>query len=149
MASITTRWAAVVVSLAASAATGRADDPKAGAPPENKLIGTWKLVAVKYDGKERKVSDRDTRIKHITPTQFVWLNYDKDGKVDMALGGPYTLTGEKYEETPEYGVGSVLTAYKGKVQSFTWKVEGDKWYHTGKLSSGLTIDEVWERVEKK
>jgi len=147
MASITTRWAAVVVSLAASAATGRADDPKAGAQPENKLVGSWKLVAVKYDGKEHKFSDRTTRIKHVTPTQFAWLNYDKDGKVDMALGGLYTLNGEKYEEIPEYGVG--FAAYIGKVQSFTWKVEGNKWYHTGKLSSGLLIDEVWERVEKK
>lgn len=38
---------------------------------------------------------------------------------------------------------------KSKAQTFTCKVEGNKWYDNGKLSNGLTIDEVWERVEKK
>jgi hypothetical protein len=33
--------------------------------------------------------------------------------------------------------------------SFECKVEGAKWYHNGALSSGLTIEEVWERVEPK
>ena len=47
------------------------------------------------------------------------------------------------------GVGDVLQMLKGKPQSFECKVEGNKWYHTGKLSTGLTVEEVWERVEKK
>jgi hypothetical protein len=38
---------------------------------------------------------------------------------------------------------------KGKAQTFKWKVEGNRWHHTGKLDKGPTIDEVWERVEKK
>jgi hypothetical protein len=79
----------------------------------------------------------------------MWASYDKDGKVDAALGGPYTLKGNKYEEVPEYGVGTVLDDLKGKPQSFSWKVEGNKWYHNGKLSSGLVLEEVWERVENK
>jgi hypothetical protein len=76
-------------------------------------------------------------------------DYDKDGKVDAALGGPYTLKGDKYEETPEYGIGDVLELLKGKPQSFECKVEANKLHQNGKLSSGLTIEEVWERVEKK
>ena len=40
-----------------------------------------------------------------------------------------------------------LHGLKGKPQSFTWKVEGNKWLHSGTLSSGATIEEVWERVE--
>jgi len=28
-------------------------------------------------------------------------------------------------------------------------VEGAKWYHNGALSSRLTIEEVWGRMEKK
>jgi hypothetical protein len=37
-------------------------------------------------------------------------------------------------------------AYGPKAQ---WKVEENKWYHTGKLSTGLTIENAWERVKKK
>lgn len=32
---------------------------------------------------------------------------------------------------------------KGKTHAFTCKVEGNKWYHIGKLATGLTIEEVW------
>src|SRR5438270_540656 len=90
-----------------------------------------------------------THLKHVTPTQFMWASYDGEGKVEAALGGGYTLKGDSYVETPEYGVGDVLGQLKGKPQAFKWKVEGNKWHHTGKLSSGLTIEEVWERVERK
>jgi hypothetical protein len=173
MANIATRWAAVVVSLAACAATGRADDPKGGARPENQLVGTWKLVSAKYGGSQSTLPERVTTLKpvtptqngwsgsmllpdlrvttlkHVTPTQFMWASYDTDGKVTRAAGGGYTLKGEAYEETPEYGFGLDFVGLKGKVQSFTWKVEGNKWYHAGKLNNRLTIEEVWERVEKK
>jgi len=91
----------------------------------------------------------DTMVKHVTATQFMWATYDKDGKVTRAAGGDYTLKGEVYEETPEYGISSDFDEIKGKAQTFKWKVEGNKWYHKGELSNGLTIDEVWERVEKK
>ncbi len=149
MASITTRWAAVVVSLAACAATGRADDPKAGARPENQLVGTWKLVSAKYGGSKSTLPERFTTLKHVTPTQFMWASYDKDGKVTRAAGGGYTLKGDTYEETPGYGTGSDYSVVRARTHTFTWKVEGNKWYHTGKLSGGLTIEEVWERDERK
>jgi hypothetical protein len=79
----------------------------------------------------------------------MWAIYGADGKVEDVLGGSVAIKGDGYVETPEYGTGTVLEQLKGKPQTFTWKVEGNKWYHTGKLSSGLTIEEVWERVEKK
>jgi hypothetical protein len=37
----------------------------------------------------------------------------------------------------------------GKTHSFTCKIEGDRWFHNGKLASGLTIEEVWEREDPK
>src|SRR5204863_2798541 len=102
----------------------------------------------KYGGQDTPL-EGNTRLKHVTPTQYMWVSYDADGKVDEALGRTYTLRGQSYEETPEYGVGDVLQMLKGKPQSFECKVEGNQWYHTGKLSTGLTVEEVWERVEKK
>src|SRR5215475_2172731 len=148
---------AVLVSMVALAAftsftSGRStadDSKKAQAMTENKLIGTWKQVKAKFGGNDAKLPDGNTQLKHITSTQFMYVDFDKDGKVIDAFGGPYTLKGEKYEETLEYGVGDVFKILKGKPQSFACKVEGDKWYHNGTLSNGLTIEEVWERVDAK
>lgn len=147
----------VLVSLVAVAAfttftSGRstADAPKkAEAKTENKLVGTWKMVKAKFGSKDFKIPEGNTQIKHITPTHYMFVDFDKDGNVFDARGGPYTLKGDRFEATPEYGLSENFNVLKGKPQSFTWKVEGNKWYHNGTLSSGLTIEEVWERVEKK
>jgi hypothetical protein len=128
---------ALAVSLAATDAL--AEEPK----QENKLLGTWRLLS-------NTIPEGYTEVKHVTPVQFMWALYDKDGKVVNALGGSYTLKGDTYEEVPEYGVSeNLLKALKGKPQSFKWKIEGNKWHHSGTLSIGQTIEEVWVRVEKK
>ena len=77
-------------------------------------------------------------VKHVTPTQFMWAMYDQDGTVTRAAGGGYTLKGEEFK-----------ALLKGKTHPFKWKIEKNRWHHSGKLGTGLTIDEVWERVEKK
>ena len=128
-----------------AAAAAPADEPK----PAHPLVGTWKCVSAKYGGEEVKRPEGYTQLKHVTPAQFMWALYDGEGKVVAALGGSYTLKGNEYVEMPEYGMGSGLDQLKGKPQAFTWKVEGTKWHHTGKLSTGLSIEEVWVRVERK
>jgi hypothetical protein len=139
-------WVAVAFAVTRSVAD---ESEKAEAQRETKLIGTWKLVSAKYGGREFKFPEGTTMVKHVTPAQFMWASYDNDGKVARAAGGQYTLKGEVYEETPEYGISDDFDVIKGKAQTFKWKVDGNKWFHSGKLSNGLTIDEVWERVEKK
>jgi hypothetical protein len=113
--------------------------------PANKLIGTWKMVSAKYGGSEFAFPEGTTTIKHVTPSHFMWASYDKEGIVSRSAGGTYVLKGEAYVETPEYGISSDFDTIKGKNQEFTWKVDGNKWLHNGKLSNGLTIEEVWER----
>ena len=139
--------------LALVVATPRTSaDEKGEAKTPNRLVATWKRLSAKYGGQESKLPEGMTEVKHVTPTQFMWAIYDKDGKVLAALGGTYTLKGDEYVETPEYGVGRILDQLKGKPQVFRWKVEGNKWFHNGKVSNGQTmqtIEEVWERVEKK
>jgi len=142
MTTIAARCLLVLAGL--TALTAVAEEPKA----ENKLVGTWKQVSAIYDGREYK-PEGATTLKHVTPTQFMWASYDKDGVIARAAGGRYTIKGDVYEEVPEYGISSDFDIIKGKAQTFTWKVEGNKWFHTGKLSNGLTIDELWERVEAK
>ena len=143
------RFLAVVVAVAFTFATGLSDEAKRDATPDNKLIGTWKLISAKYGGQESQLVSGSTTLKHVTTSQFMWASYDKDGKVTRAAGGSYILKGDQYEETPEYGMSSDFDVVKGKPQTFKWKVEGNRWYHNGALSNGLTIEEVWERVEKK
>ena len=126
-----------------------AEEPKDQQKKQNNLIGTWKLVSAKYGGQEFKFPQGTTHIKHITPTQFMWATYDEKGTVARAAGGSYTLDGDAYEETPEYGIGAEFELLKGKAQSFKCKVDGNTWQHKGKLSNDLTIEEIWERVEKK
>jgi len=136
---------AAFVALASPSGAARADEVK----PDHPLVGTWKLVSAKYGGSKSSLPERSTTLKHVTPTQFMWTSFDKEGKVYRAAGGPYTIKDDQYEETPEYGLSTDFSGLKAKAQTFRWKVEGNTWYHTGKLSSGLTLEEVWERVERK
>lgn len=126
-----------------------ADEPTGAAQNENKLIGTWKMVSGKYGGQEINFPEGTTTLKHVTPVHFMWTSYDKDGVMSRSAGGTYTIKGEAYEEVPQYGMSSDFDIIKGKPQKFTWKIDGNKWLHNGELSNGLTIEEVWERVEAK
>ena len=140
---------AAVVALVLAATNAVAEEPKSDAKAANKLVGTWKLISAKYGEMEQKFPEGVTMVKHVTPTQFMWATYDKDGTVTRAAGGAYTLDGDNYVETPEYGISDDFQLIKGKAQTFKCKVEANKWHHDGKLSNGLTIEEVWERMEKK
>jgi len=121
----------------------------AAAKTDNKLLGTWKMVSAKYGGQEFKFPEGTTTLKHVTANQFIWVGHDEDGKITRAAGGSYTIKGDTYEEVPQYGLGEDFGVIKGQPQIFKWKVDGNKWHHNGKLSNGLTIEEVWERVVKK
>jgi hypothetical protein len=123
------------------------DEPKGQS--QDKVVGTWRLASAKYGGREFTFPEGTTTVKHITPTHFMWVSYDAEGKMTRAAGGSYTLKGEEYEEKPEYGLSGDFEIIKGKVHSFKCKVDGNKWHHDGQLSTDLTIEEVWERVEKK
>jgi hypothetical protein len=136
---------ATIIALAAATAAVRADDAKG----ENPLVGTWKIVSGKYGGVESPRPAVVTTVKHITPTHYMWVTYDKDGQVTRTGGGPYKFKDGVMESTPEYGFGSDFQTIKGQRQSYKCKVEGNKWYQTGTLSTGQTLEEIWERVEKK
>jgi hypothetical protein len=112
------------------------------------LMGTWKLVSAKYGGQESPLANDFTTFKHFTPTHFMWVSFDKAGKVTRTGGGPYTYDGKTLEETPAYGLGSDFNVVHAKRQTLDCKVEGKRLYHKGALSNGRTLEEVWELVEK-
>ena len=137
------------VGFAVSTTRMAAARPAPEASLQDRLIGTWKMVSARYGGQEHKFPEGTTTLKHVTPSQFMWASYGADGTVTRAAGGRYTLKGDVYEETPEYGLSGDFDAIKGKAQTFKCVIDGDKWHHDGKLSNGLTIEEVWERVGRK
>ncbi len=142
--------AALVLVLGALTASVGAGQPDSTASNAARLVGTWKMVSAKFGGQESDLPKQLKVLKHITPAQMVWVRVNPDtGVVTAMAGGAYSLKGDAYTETPDYGLGSDFQVVRGKTHSFTCKLEGDKWYHTGMLASGLTIEEVWQRVPPK
>jgi hypothetical protein len=111
------------------------------------LFGTWKLISAKYGGRSQNLAAMGTTLKRVTPTQFLWLSYGNDKRVNRAAGGTCTITADTYAETADYGISEDFGILKGKTHKFNWKVEGNQWHHTGQLANGLAIEEIWERVD--
>lgn len=114
------------------------------------LIGTWQLVSYKYGtapGFTQFPSDR-VQLKHVTPSSFVWLRYGTTGgQIEQVAGGDYRLEGGNYTEQVVYGHGEDVKPLVGQSQNFTARIEGNRWHHTGVLSNGFKIEEIWERVK--
>ena len=144
---ILSRCAVALIALVMIATFVRANQQAVASKSCTTLVGSWKLASARYGGNDYAAPG--TTIKHVTPVQFMWASYGADGVVTRAAGGAYTLKGDAYQETPEYGISSDFDVVRGKPQTFTCRIDGNKWYHSGVLSNGLTIDEVWERVEPK
>ena len=126
-----------------------ASEPKGEATTANKLVGTWKLVSANYGGRESTLPKEATTLKHVTPTHYMWVTFDKDGQVTRTQGGPYVFDGGVLKSTPEYGLGREFEAIKEKQQLFKVKFDGNRWTQSGTLSTGTTLEEVWERVENQ
>lgn len=113
------------------------------------LVGTWELVSEKWnDAREFTAPPAERKsLKFITPTHFIWVWVDpKTKKISNSMGGTYKLEGDSYVETVEFAFGG-MEAYVGKQQKFTAKLEGDKWTHSGVLSGGQKLEEIWRKVK--
>jgi hypothetical protein len=138
----------LVTGLSPSAGPARGDDASKSADLRAALVGTWKMTSMKIDGQKNDLPDTDVTYKHVTPAGFTWLSYHKDsGEIFRSAGGTYTLAGDQYTEKIEYGVGSDFEGIKNASHTFTCRIEGDTWHHTGALAGGTKIDEEWTRVK--
>jgi hypothetical protein len=141
---------AMIISFTSTTPSLAADEPRPDSKLGDKLIGTWKLVSAKPcmgDKKadcrrERRPSSTSPGPVHVAFLRARWPAHEGYRRELHAQGGT------DYVESPEYSVSGDFDLIKGKAQSFTCKIEGNKWFHNGKLSNGLTIEEVWERVQK-
>ena len=109
-------------------------------------LGTWQLASFKYGTNESGFTDfsqSQRRIKLITETHFTWIEFDATSKkVRSTAGGAYSLSGNTYTESIDFGLG--MDTYLGQKHTFTIRVEGDKFFLSGSLADGLKIEEVWQ-----
>ena len=135
------------LALIATVATGIAATSRrtSGANPDT-VVGTWRLVSAKENGKAIDVPAGTTILKHCTPTDFIFVYYNQQGLITVAGGGRYSLTGNHYAETVEYGYGEGMAPYIGKTQDFNLRIDGQRWYHSGTETNGNTVEEIWERA---
>ena len=118
------------------------------------LLGSWSLVARKafFAGDSAEwveTPSNVTQLKHITPTHFSWVRFDMEaGSMVGAGGGTYSMDEDKYVELVQYVFGDISTLLLGKKQEFTWKIEGDTFHQSGRLSDGLYIEEKYVRAAK-
>jgi hypothetical protein len=106
------------------------------------MIGTW--VHVGEPGAVSDIPAEGGRFKFRTGGHWVLVTADaKTGMVVESFGGTYTLKGNEYAETVDYGTEDDI-AYIGKTYKFTVKVEGDTMTQIG---VGNPWNEIWKRAK--
>ncbi len=119
--------------------------------PENsgeKLDGEWELVGFKYGpGPRQTVPANRKEIKLISGTHFVWVVYDTKKQKPISVGGgTCARMGDQYTERLDFG-DSRTKGMIGKLQEFHVAIAGQMWQHSGAMTEGLQIEELWKRVE--
>lgn len=117
------------------------DQKKNTEQPGPKLLGTWEKAMGPQDPETLRM------VKHITPTHWTWVIYDRESKtVTAAMGGPWSLKDDKYEETVAFTTDDAAAA-RGKSFAFSFQVDGDRWlFRKGPGARGAIV-EVWKRVK--
>jgi len=109
------------------------------------LAGAWRITDRMRNGEmtAMRMGPRKT-IKMITGTRFQWAAYNPDTKQFSGTGGgTVVLENGKYNEHIEFF--SRNPDRVGADLSFDYKVNGDKWDHSGLSSTGNPIREIWTR----
>jgi hypothetical protein len=112
---------------------------------EISILGSWDLSSyIDHGAGESNWKSYNPDItyqKHITPTHFVWIHYNKsEDKLYGAGGGSYKFDGQIYTENIQYFYppGSSIP---GQKIPFDVSLENGVWHHTG-YSKELTFDPV-------
>ncbi|MFB6273351.1 MAG: hypothetical protein ABEL51_10710 [Salinibacter sp.] len=118
--------------------------------PANELEGTWRMKSQKLiypDSVVNRSGNWSANFKILNSTHFAWGRETKDGQTVIAGGGRYEYYPERnlYIEHIQYHSEPDLS---GTTLRFTARVEGDTWYHIGKVGN-YKLREVWKRVDPK
>ena len=117
----------------------------------NPTNGAWELLTSSYtnvDGsKESYTNETAECLNVITPTHWMYISC-RDKKFESAMGGTYTIKGNKYYPTLDYR--SFPKNLLGKLE-LTEKIHGDKLYISGVSvypdGKKLTWEDVFQKAE--
>lgn len=109
----------------------------------NPILGTWKMTAqtiVDPDGKSMTTDmSKIQQYKMISPTHWMFVNYNSDSLKGGAEYGTYTLQGNKYVESLSWAK-----------SDYTVKVDGSEFYQEGTLiypdGKKWVLKEVYQKV---
>ena len=109
------------------------------------LAGAWRITDRMRNGQMTAMRQGSRKtIKMITGTRFQWAAYDPATKRFSGTGGgTIELKDGEYTENIEF-----FSRNKDRVGvrlTFDYKVDGNKWDHSGMSSSGNPIREIWTR----
>jgi hypothetical protein len=106
------------------------------------LLATWESVS-----RSPEAPKAMRKVKHVTPTHWIWVIYDRDNKMVLAAaGGPWSIKGGKYEEICEFTTDNFPQA-RGKSFAYDFKVDGDQWTIKRGPEFEIRNDETWERLK--
>jgi hypothetical protein len=122
--------------------TALGDDPKPNVDQlKRELQGTWECVSFVDAPKEIM------HIKHITPTRYTWVTYDRLANAILATsGGTWSFKDGHYVEACEFA-SDTHQHLRGKTFTFTINVARDKWDLKGVPGIDFEVDEVWSRLK--
>ncbi|NUQ21183.1 MAG: hypothetical protein HOQ09_09505 [Gemmatimonadaceae bacterium] len=136
----------LAVSLVALTTCGPSTSMPTPVVAPNPLEGTWELVSAKETIGDSVVYDMKApqlrSIKVINATHFSYLTLGPSGEFVRAAAGHYTASNGLYTEQIEYSSGRRLA----EAYPFTYRVEGNLWYHKSIGGTRESFDEVWRRV---
>ena len=109
---------------------------------DNDLIGTWKLV------NEQSAAAGISNVKIFSSSHFMWVMFDKSGKLLNAGSASYIWEDGKYIETVTVSANPLFVGCKG---IYTYKIEGKKLTVSGYFEKdGVKIgenNEIYERMD--
>lgn len=127
-------------------------EPGIGALSENHpLVGVWQVEEAAYGGHESDIAGRYGKVlKIITPGHFYVAYFNPETGYFNGLGfGSWNAEEDRYTET--------IKAYSwdasavGQTVTFNWRVEGDRFFQSGKIDTDqykdYEIKEVSRRLE--
>jgi hypothetical protein len=112
------------------------------------LYGTWILESAVFTTEDSVFKeDKGTKkqMKIVAPGHFAFIiSNASDNKFLMASGGRAVVKGNTYTEIIDY---SSQPDALNKSYTFSVKVVGDTWYHSGTLGN-WKLEEVWKRAKE-
>ena len=106
---------------------------------KEKLVGTWENTAENFP-------DGFRQVKHITPTHFTWVLYNRNDQASLSMAGG-TCMSSRRSSNPYRVTDEAQKRFRGKEFFFDAKLVDGKWHSKSRPDSEILVDEVWRRVE--